>query len=101
MGEAHVCCSARGLWDFNWGFGKGLLSLVPQELPPAVWGRGRNGFPWECTGAPPDLKSEAPRGLLEERGGGGRGGGGAVSSYRHKHMQANLCSRLFYTDICA
>lgn len=72
MGEAHVCCSARGLWDFNWGFGKGLLSLVPQELPPAVWGRGRNGFPWECTGAPPDLKSEAPRGLLEEREGGKR-----------------------------
>lgn len=91
VGEAHVCCSARGLWDFNWGFGKGLLSLVPQELPPAVWGRGRNGFPWECTGAPPDLKSEALRGLLIRGGrfsernigdwGRGRrnsGGGGTV-----------------------
>lgn len=63
--------SAQALGDFNWGFGKGLLSLAPPEPPPAVWGRDRNGFPWERTGAPLDRGSEAPRGLLEEREGGG------------------------------
>lgn len=54
---------------FNWRFGKGLLSLGPLEPPSAVWGRDRNGFPWERTGAPPDQESEAQRGLLI-RGGG-------------------------------
>lgn len=58
-----------GFSDFNWGFWKGLLSLVPLEPPPAVWGRDRNGFPWERTGAPPDQESEALMGLLI---GGGR-----------------------------
>lgn len=77
--------------DFNWGFWKGLLSLVPPEPPSAVWERGRNEFPSERTGAPPGQRSEAPKGLLigggrlSERniGDGGRGrrnsgGGGTV-----------------------
>ena len=55
------------VWDFNWGFGKGLLSLAPPEPPSAVWGRDRNGFPWERTGAPLDPESGARRRLLQER----------------------------------
>lgn len=61
---------AHAFGGSNWGFGKGLLGLGSPERPPAVWGRDRNGFPWERTGAPPDQESEARRGLLEEREGG-------------------------------
>lgn len=59
---------------------------MPQEPPPAVWGQGSNGFPWECTGTPLDQESEARRGLMEKRKGGMKGG--AVNS----HFKTVRCS---------
>lgn len=59
-------CRGGSPGDFNWGFGTGLLSSAPWErLPPAALGRGRNGFPWEHTGAPRGQGSEARRILLK------------------------------------
>lgn len=60
-------CRVSGI--LNWGFVKGLLSLFPLEPPPAAWGRGRTGFPWERTAAPLVQGSEALRSLLIRSGG--------------------------------
>lgn len=65
--ERHMFAAELQVFrNSNWGFVKGLLSLFPLELPPAVLGQGRNGFPWERTAVPPVQESEALRSLLKE-----------------------------------